>query len=227
MRKTSSFGTFFPLASLSVNYPSGQLVCEAAGTTPLDTTFTKYILTCPTNGGIAMTLSDRWHVSLGINMTVGPGNRSVRVEWAFEGVLNGNYDSTVVTPSIVPPPTIVSLTPSSGVVGVSVTIMGTKFLSAQGASTVTFNGVAATPTNWSDTSIVVPVPAGAATGNVVVSVLNQPSNGRTFTVVPLGQITYVYDELGRLVSVYDTLGGGAHFHYDAVGNLISIDRTFP
>jgi YD repeat-containing protein len=227
MRKTSSFGTFFPLASLSVNYPNGQSVCQAAGTTPLGTTFTKHILTCPTNGGIPMTLTDRWHVSLGINMTVGPGNRSVSVEWAFEGVLNGNYDSTVVTPSIEPPPTIVSLTPSSGVVGASVTITGTKFLSTQGTSIVTFNGVAATPTNWSDTSIVVPVPAGATTGNVVVTVLNQPSNARPFTVVPLGQITYVYDELGRLVSVYDTLGGGAHFHYDAVGNLISIDRTFP
>jgi YD repeat-containing protein len=227
MRKTSSYGTFFPLATLSVNYPNSQLVCQATGTAALTTTFTRYTLTCPTNGGVPVTLSDRWYVGVGVNMTVGPGNHSVRVEFGVEGVLNGNYDSTVVTPSIVPPPTIVSLTPGSGVVGASVTIMGTKFLSTQGASTVTFNGVAATPTNWSDTSIVVPVPAGAATGNVVVTVLNQPSNGRPFTVVPLGQITYVYDEVGRLVSVYDTLGSGAHFHYDAVGNLISIDRTFP
>jgi hypothetical protein len=52
----------------------------------------------------------------------------------------------------------------------------------QGNSTVTFNGTAATPTSWSATGIVVPVPAGATTGNVVVTVGGLASNGARFTV---------------------------------------------
>src|SRR5947209_1310473 len=82
------------------------------------------------------------------------------------------------------PPTIASLSPTSGPVGTSVTITGTNFGATQGTSTVTFNGTAATPTSWSGTSIVVPVPAGATTGNIVVTVGGGPSNGVAFTVTP-------------------------------------------
>src|SRR3984893_6572822 len=82
-------------------------------------------------------------------------------------------------------PTITSLSPTSGVVGSSVTITGTNFGSTQGGtSTVKFNGTAATPTSWSATSIVAPVPTGAGTGNVVVAVGGAASNGVSFTVTP-------------------------------------------
>jgi YD repeat-containing protein len=37
-------------------------------------------------------------------------------------------------------------------------------------------------------------------------------------------IRYIYDELGRLVGVIDTNGDAATYHYDAVGNLLSITR---
>ena len=57
------------------------------------------------------------------------------------------------------------------------TITGTNFGATKGTSTVTFNGTTATPTTWSATSIVVPVPAGATTGNVVVTVGGLASNG--------------------------------------------------
>src|SRR3984893_17833570 len=80
-------------------------------------------------------------------------------------------------------PTITSLSPTSGVVGSSVTITGTNFGSTQGgSSTVKFNGTTATPTSWSATSIVAPVPTGAGTGNVVVAVGGAASNGVSFTV---------------------------------------------
>ncbi len=79
-------------------------------------------------------------------------------------------------------PSIASLSPNSGAVGTSVTITGSNFGSAQGSSTLTFNGTSATPANWSDTSIVVPVPAGASTGNVVLTVGGVASNGLNFTV---------------------------------------------
>src|SRR5215470_6210357 len=76
-------------------------------------------------------------------------------------------------------PKITNLSPSSGPVGTSVTITGTNFGTA---GTVTFNQIATTPTSWSATSIVAPVPAGATTGNVVVTVDGLVSNGVSFTV---------------------------------------------
>jgi uncharacterized protein DUF4038/collagenase-like protein with putative collagen-binding domain/IPT/TIG domain-containing protein len=79
-------------------------------------------------------------------------------------------------------PYISGMSVSSGPVRTPVTITGTKFGATQGSSTVTFNGTAGTPTSWSDTSIVVPVPTGATTGPVVVTVGGVASNGVTFTV---------------------------------------------
>jgi YD repeat-containing protein len=119
-------------------------------------------------------------------------------------------------------PNISSLLPASGPIGFSVTINGANFGATQGSSTVTFDGTAATPTSWSGTSIIAPVPAGATTGLVVVTVGGNASNGVTFTVTPA--ITYIYDELGRLRSVSDPTGDTAVYNYDAVGNLLSIDR---
>jgi len=57
--------------------------------------------------------------------------------------------------------------------------MGMNFGGTQGTSQVTFGGMTATPTSWSATSIVAPVPAGATTGNVVVTLA---SNGVGFVV---------------------------------------------
>ena len=79
-------------------------------------------------------------------------------------------------------PYISGLSVASGPVGTAVTITGTHFGAAQGSSTVTFNGKAAAPTNWSDTSITAPVPVGASTGPVVVTVGGVASNGSTFNV---------------------------------------------
>src|SRR5262249_37221013 len=81
-----------------------------------------------------------------------------------------------------PTATIASLSPTTGAVGATVTITGTNFGATQGTSLVKFNGVTATPTSWSATSIATPVPAGATTGNVTVTVGGGASNGVTFTV---------------------------------------------
>src|SRR5258708_39612269 len=74
-------------------------------------------------------------------------------------------------------PNISSLSPTSGLVGTSVTIARTNFGSTQGTSTVTFNGTTATVTSWGSGSIQVTVPSGATTGNVVVNVGGTNSNG--------------------------------------------------
>src|SRR5579859_5510386 len=66
-------------------------------------------------------------------------------------------------------PTISNISPSAAAAGTSITISGSNFGSSQGSSTVTFNGILATPTSWSPTSIAAPVPAGATTGQIVVT----------------------------------------------------------
>ena len=80
-------------------------------------------------------------------------------------------------------PAITSLSPEEGAVGASVTVTGTGFGAAQGNSTVSFNGVAGVPTSWSETAIQVPVPEGAASGPVVVTVGDQASPGVPFRVL--------------------------------------------
>ena len=98
--------------------------------------------------------------------------------------------SPVVTPTVANltgspvSPGITNILPNPAAVGTSVTITGTNFGATQGGSTVTFNGTTASPTSWSATSITVPVPAGATTGNAVVTVGGLPSNGYSFTVSP-------------------------------------------
>ncbi len=83
-------------------------------------------------------------------------------------------------------PIVTTLAPASGAVGTSVTISGSNFGATQGASTVTFNGTAATITSWSDTSITTAVPSGATTGNVVVTVGGVASGGVAFTITVAG-----------------------------------------
>ena len=96
-------------------------------------------------------------------------------------------------------PTITSISPNPAGVGMSVKIQGTNFGSS---GSVTFNGVAASPTTWNTTSIVTAVPAGAATGNVVVTVAGQSSNSFPFTVNN-GPVNYVYDDLARIIHIFE------------------------
>jgi hypothetical protein len=100
-------------------------------------------------------------------------------------VTAGGLSSNGVSFTVIPGPAITNLSPTSGAVGTSVNITGAGFGSPQGGSTVTFNGTTANPTIWQSNSITVPVPSGATTGNVVVTVAGIPSNGLNFTVTSI------------------------------------------
>jgi ribosomal protein L21E len=131
--------------------------------------------------------------------------------------------------TVLGPPTIASLSPTSGVVGQFVTITGSGFGAQQGESTVTFNGTTATVVSWSGASITVAVPSGATTGNVVVTVSGVASNGAAFTVVATlasgSSVSYTYDSQGRLYHVqYITPSGlvTVTYSYDSDGNRTSV-----
>src|SRR5207237_1401874 len=95
------------------------------------------------------------------------------------GVASNAVSFTVTT---TPGPSISTLNPTSGLVGTSTTISGANVGVPERTSTVKFNGVAATPKRGNATSIVAPVPTGATTGSVVVTVGGVASNGVSFTV---------------------------------------------
>ncbi|MGA9669747.1 MAG: FG-GAP-like repeat-containing protein, partial [Terracidiphilus sp.] len=112
-----------------------------------------------------------------IIVPVPPGAATGPVAVTVGGVTGNSDNFTVVNG-------IAGIVPVVGSVGTIVTISGTGFGTTQGSSNVTFNGVFATPTSWSDTSIVVTVPVGAMTGNVVVQVNGASAVGPLFTVKP-------------------------------------------
>src|SRR5579864_5765882 len=134
-----------------------------------------YRLSYGTQSGVYSTVVDVGNVTTW-PLTLAGGVTYFFVVDAYDtaGLVSPN---SVEVPFAVPlPPTIVSLGPSIGLAGTAVTITGTHFGSTQGTSSVSFTGVAATPLTWSDTSIVAPVPLGASTGAVVVSVMGAASN---------------------------------------------------
>jgi photosystem II stability/assembly factor-like uncharacterized protein len=107
---------------------------------------------------------------------------------------NGSYFSTVnVTANPVTVPVISSFSQSGGASGTAVTIIGTNFGSTQGTSVVKFGTTTATPTSWSNTQIIVPVPSGV-TGSVTISITvnSQIANSYTQFTVSSGDVTPPY-----------------------------------
>jgi hypothetical protein len=81
---------------------------------------------------------------------------------------------TYYVPPSLSPPTITSLSPSSGIVGTAVTITGTNFDPLSANNVVYFGATRATVTSASATQITCTVPAGAS--YIPVSVLNTTSH---------------------------------------------------
>jgi hypothetical protein len=99
-------------------------------------------------------------------------------------------------------PVITNDSPAQGPVGTSVVVTGTSFGDTQGSSTITFNDVVASPSSWSNTSITVPVPSGATTGSLIVTVNGFSTNGRPFPVVPnITAIGPTAGQIGSLVTI--------------------------
>ena len=120
----------------------------------------------------------------------------------------GNSNSVLFTVSS-SDPSISSLAPSAGLVGIAVTINGTNFGSPQGTSTVTFNGTTGVPTSWNATSINVPVPTGATTGNVLVTVGRVSSNPYGFEVgTAAPNITSISPPSGAVATSVTIKGSG-------------------
>jgi IPT/TIG domain-containing protein/peptidase M66-like protein len=92
----------------------------------------------------------------------------------------GTATSTATFTVTAPAPTITNFTPTSGLAGSSVTVMGTNFT---GATAVSFNGTAATFSISSATQMTTTVPAGATTGPISITTPGgAASSASNFTV---------------------------------------------
>lgn len=131
--------------------------------------------------------------------------------------------TTFQTTASVAAPAISSLSPSSGPVGSSVVIAGSNFEPIQGTSRVSFNGITASVTSWSASSITAVVPAGASTGNVVVTVSGVPSAGVNFTVVPPPSINTITPNSGAVGS--SVVIAGSNFGATQGGSTVSFNGT--
>ncbi len=128
-----------------------------------------------TIGGVAPSITSWSDTKIVATVPTGLAAGSVNIVVTVNGQTSNNGTFNVT-------PVITGVAPAAGRFGTAVTITGTSFGAAQGGSTVAFNGTRGTPTSWNDTTIIVPVPSGSSTGNIVVTVNNQASNGVNFTV---------------------------------------------
>jgi len=149
--------------------------------------------------------------------TVGFGGTSANpISWSDNsivltvpaGIPVGNADVVLTIPgsgsglaTFVVIPVILSFSPSSGVVGTTVTISGVGFGAHQGSSTLTFNDVPATITSWTDGSITAQVPAGTSSGLIVITINGIAANSVQFTVpTPPPSITSLTPIVGAIGS---------------------------
>ncbi len=198
MNKTADSGAMTPLAKLYKNSTSGTPICNATGFN-ITTTRGLHTITCSTSSAITFSATDRFFVWVGVLLTAAP-TVNTKADLSIETTWDSRISVTLPTPQ----PNITNLSPSTGSVGTPVTINGSNFGALQSLSTVTFNGVTATPTSWSSGSIGVPVPAGATTGPVVVTVNGLASNSVTFTTTS-GSVTGTVTRAGEGVPISGAL----------------------
>ena len=104
----------------------------------------------------------------------------------------GMADSAVATAaySIVPPPSITNVTPTSGSAGAQVTVTGSNFGPTAGSGGVWIGSTFGVVLSWTDTQIVASVASNSTTGTVQVRQSAAWSNSVPFTV-PVAAITSV------------------------------------
>jgi len=122
------------------------------------------------------------------------------------GVASNSISYTVLTsPNILTIRNTSNVDITSATVGTAVRVLGGGFGTSQGGSTVTFNGTAATPTNWTADRIDAPIPSGATSGNIVVTVSSTASNNYSFTVTPtISSLSTTSGPVGASVTINGT-----------------------
>jgi YD repeat-containing protein len=132
--------------------------------------------------------------------------RLVRVTKANGSVINYQYDDgnniisndgTVSTN----PFAVSDFTPKAAIVGTAITIAGSGFTNPS----IAFNGIPAPITSRTDTSITVPVPTGATSGPLTVTVAGQTLTAGVFTVTATPPVFTVTDFTPKSAAMGDSI----------------------
>lgn len=125
-------------------------------------------------------------------------------------------------------PNISSFSPTNGSVGTSVTITGTNFSATTTNNIVKFNGIAASVTGSSATSITTSVPTSAATGKITVEVGGQTATSSgdfTVTVAAAPTITSFSPTSGETGTDVTITGTNFNENLYLSGNSVKFNGT--
>jgi RHS repeat-associated protein len=178
--RTSTAGASASTAGTSMHFPYWVKLVRSG------TTFSGY---SSLDGNSWVQVGSNVMISMAQNVYVG---LAVSSGSATTGISTATFDNVSVNTSSDPQPTISSVSATTGPVGTQVAISGSNFGASQGASIVTLGGSPVTVNLWSANSIVITIPAGAASGLLLVSVApdSNDSNAVYFTVtsqpLPIG-----------------------------------------
>jgi hypothetical protein len=223
----TSWGASSIVATVPAGATTGNVVVRAGGVNSAGSAFTvaatpSITSLTPASGAVGASITiagQNFGTTQGSGSVKFNGTTATITSWSATGIVaavptgatTGNVvirasgvNSAGAAFTVVPKANISSRSPTSGPVGTVVTLTGTNFGASQGSGTVRFNGTLATPTSWTATSIQVPVPAGATTGNIVVLANGANSNGVGFTVLATPTITSLspgFGPTGAMVTI--------------------------
>jgi outer membrane protein assembly factor BamB len=136
------------------------------------------------------------------NNTFTPGNRYWIYAYKNGAIFNFNK------------PLLNSLVPNAAEKGTVITLNGYNFGGSRGDNYISFNGTLPAPSDyisWSDTTLIVKVPASASSGAVLVSINAETSNSLDFTVIipPPGSLKWSFTPSANYSSVQSSPAIGA------------------
>ena len=138
------------------------------------------------------------------------------------------YGYTIIISTPTGTPSITSFTPASGNSGDTVIITGTNFSSTASSNTVKFNGVSATVTQASSTSLTVTVPTGATSGTISVTNGGLTGTSASSFTVGVAVITSFTPTTGRVGTAIKI--SGSNFDTTSIvkfnGTLSSIFKDY-
>jgi YD repeat-containing protein len=173
MNGTAAAVSSWSSTSITAVVPSGATSGNVVVTTASGGPSNGVNFTVTTANGVAYAYDELGRL---VGVTDPSGNAAVYVYDAVGNILSiQRYTSAQVS--------IISFTPKQGVVGTSVTILGTGFSATANQNTVKFNGTTATVTSANSSQIVTSAPAGATTGAISVTTpAGSATSSASFTV---------------------------------------------
>lgn len=163
------------------DYLNGNIIIDAG----VDKIFSSLTLTPPDASG---------------NFSASVGGQQILSGTVLNGVATITANATAISSvkNMIFQPTVIGMTPTTGLTGTTVTITGTNFSVNAASNTVKFNRILATVTAATATSLTVTVPTGATTGTISVTTAGMTATSAGSFAVATAPYIYgaIYWEVG-------------------------------